>query len=161
MEFTAAARAFAIKSVVQRRECGRLGKGHDRLESEWVSMGVVPVRHAADGVAEYLDRRLRHVFIVVGRRSFSQRIHTMPTNSVRRESCINFTLFSTKLWKSCAGQPGRLSLLSWCRCRCRCSSMQPVIESDSRSLAGCWTNRLAPQCKFLTNPLSKFPRFCD
>ena len=35
-------------------------------------MGVVPIRHAADGMPEDLYRRFWHVFVVVSRGSFSK-----------------------------------------------------------------------------------------
>ena len=58
--------------MMQRCECGWLRQGHDCFEREWVSMGVVPIRHAADRVTENLNRRFRHVFVVVRRRSFPE-----------------------------------------------------------------------------------------
>ena len=72
MEFPAAARTLAVKSVVQGRKCRGLRYRHYRFERQRVSVGVVPIRDAADRVSEDLDRRFRHVLVVVGRRSFSE-----------------------------------------------------------------------------------------
>lgn len=57
---------------MQGRECGRLGQPHDRVEREWVSMGVVLIRDTADRMAVNLYRRFGHVFVVVRRRSLSE-----------------------------------------------------------------------------------------
>jgi hypothetical protein len=42
-----------------------LRKGHDRLEGEWGSVGIVAVGNAANRVPKNLDRRFRQVLIVV------------------------------------------------------------------------------------------------
>ena len=62
-----AARAFAIASLEERRERGRLWERHDRLERQWRAVRVVAVGDAADRMAEDLDRRLRHVLVIIRR----------------------------------------------------------------------------------------------
>ena len=47
-------------------------EGHDRLERQRSPMRVVAVGDAFDRMTEDLDRRLRHVFIVVGRTSLTK-----------------------------------------------------------------------------------------
>ena len=69
VEFPAAARTLAVESMMQRRECGWLRQGHDRFERERVSVSVVPIRDAADRMSQNLNRRFRHVLVVVSRRS--------------------------------------------------------------------------------------------
>lgn len=44
---------------------GRLGKRHDRFEREWVAVSLVPIGQSTNGVTENLDRRFRHVLVVV------------------------------------------------------------------------------------------------
>ena len=71
-ELSATTWALAVEPMHEPVERRRLRKRHDRLEGERISVSVVPIRHAANGMAENLDRRLRHVFIVVRRARFSQ-----------------------------------------------------------------------------------------
>ena len=89
VQFPAAARTLAVESIMQRRERRRLGKGHDRFERQRVPVGVVPIRDAADGMSQDLDRRFRHVLVVIGRRSFSK---------ILQNPELLFTRFHILLW---------------------------------------------------------------
>jgi hypothetical protein len=71
-EFSSAARALAVVSIHQGIERRWLRKRHNRFEGQRIAVGVVPIRHATDGVPENLNRRFRHVLVVVGGASFSK-----------------------------------------------------------------------------------------
>ena len=69
---SAAARAFFVVPFDQCCKGGGLRNGHDRFESQWGAIRIVAVRDAADRMAEYLDRRLRDVLVIVRGTSFSK-----------------------------------------------------------------------------------------
>lgn len=72
MKFSPTAGTLTVKPVHQRGERRRLGHRHDRLVSQRIAVGVVPIRHAAHGVPQDLDGRLGHMFVVVGRARLPQ-----------------------------------------------------------------------------------------
>jgi hypothetical protein len=69
------------------KECRRLWNGHDRSKGQWIAMSVMTVRDSTDGMAENLDRRLRNVFVLVGRARLAEILqvpwHLLPRFDVQ------------------------------------------------------------------------------
>ena len=67
-----AARALTLEAIDHCRERRGLRQCHDGPERERSPVGVVAIRDARDGMAEYLDGRLGDVFVVVSRARFPE-----------------------------------------------------------------------------------------
>ena len=67
-----AARTLSFEAAGECLECRRLRETEDRFECQRGSMGIVSVGDPSSRVAQDLNRRFRHMLVIVGRARFSQ-----------------------------------------------------------------------------------------
>ena len=61
-------------AIDKSKQSQGLRDGHDGSQGERIAMSVLILRHSTDGVAEDFSRRLRNVFVIVGRTRLSENL---------------------------------------------------------------------------------------